>query len=281
MTEFIAEIGANHQGSLDLAIELIHAASDAGADAVKFQAYDPLEMVLDAGYVLTDGPWKGRNLQELYHEAKTPYHWFPMLFEEARGLNLEPFASVFDTRSLAMLEDLGCRQYKIASFELVDIPLLRKVAATGKPMILSTGMADYNEIQAAVYAVRRAGCSGLTLLHCVSTYPATAEDTRLGNLPGMLKNWSCHVGLSDHTLTPETAVAAANMGAYMIEKHLTLDRSNGGLDAAFSLEPVEFAEMVHLCSEVKDMNIARRVDDHLHYGVRPSEPLPPGEETKS
>ncbi len=252
MVTITAELGANHLGSLSLAEELVHAAAEAGADAVKFQAYDPELMCLDHSYVMADGPWKGSKLSDLYHEARTDFSWFPILFDLAHDLGLIPFASVFDAPSLAMLEALDCPQYKIASFELVDIPLLKMVAATGKPLILSTGMADYLEIQAAVYAVREEGCKDLTLLHCVSAYPADPEDVRLGNLGYIRESWSCHVGLSDHTLNNGLAAVAVSMGADMIEKHLTLDRSNGGSDAGFSLEPAELANLVQVCHEAQE-----------------------------
>lgn len=249
MTTVVAEISANHLGSLAVAIDLLRAAADSGADAVKFQVYDPDKLCLDQDYMLKEGPWKGQRLVDLYHQARTPYCWLPTLFEKARKMGLTPFASVFDDDGLTLLEALKCPMYKISSFELVDIPLIEMVAKTGKALVMSTGMASFGEIRDAVFAARRNGCGPLTLLHCVSAYPAEPSDLRLGNLEHMRRSWSCNVGLSDHSLTNDLAVTAVSLGATMVEKHLTLNREDGGPDAGFSLEPHEFAELAHLVRE--------------------------------
>lgn len=247
----VAEISANHGGRLGHALNIVAAAAHAGADAVKFQLFDPAKMA-PASMVIAEGPWAGRNACELYAEAQTPREWFPTLFDYARTQGVEAFSSVFDTDGLAFLESIGCPRYKISSFEITDIGLIKAVAATGKPIIISTGMATAEEIRSAVKALHATHSQPeLVLLKCTSAYPAKIEDANLAAMAG-LKNacgYPSDVGLSDHSLGSIVAITAAALGATMIEKHLTLKRSDGGPDAAFSMEPAEFGAMVKACRE--------------------------------
>lgn len=238
----VAEISGNHLGSLDRALILILAAKMASADAVKFQCYEADTITIDHdghGFILEDGPWKGRKLYDLYREAQTPFKWFPKLFEQAEKAGITAFASVFDNSSIDLLEGLGCPAYKISSFEITDIPLIEYAAKTGKPLIISTGMADNNEIEDAY----EAGNSPV-FLHCTSGYPTPPEQTNLWMLTWLRERYGQFIGLSDHTIGIETTTAATALGACIIEKHLTLARLDGGPDAAFSLEPNEFMAMV-------------------------------------
>lgn len=246
----VAEIGANHLGSIHNALALIEAAHEAGADAVKFQTFIPAQMA-DAGVVMLDGPWKGRQLQDLYHEALTPREWHPRLYAAAREMGLEPFSSVFHPDDIEFLERLGCPRYKVSSFEINDIPLLEAVARTRKPAVLSTGMATYEEIGMAV-AVLLDGCQQeqLTVLKCTSAYPADCSDANLRAMEYIRQVMPVgQVGISDHTPGATVAIAATALGAWMIEKHLTLNRAYGGPDAAFSMEPGEFRAMVSACRD--------------------------------
>jgi sialic acid synthase SpsE len=249
----VAEISANHLGSMARAFRLVDAAKWAGADAVKFQTFTVKGLVADPDAVLSSGPWAGRSLGDLYAEAMTPRSWHQPLFEYARSISIEPFSTPFTPDDVDFLEELGCPRYKIASFELVDHELISYATRTGKPMVMSTGMATEWEIGDAVHAAR--GCQDLTLLKCTSAYPATPADANLAAgaaLGGytfgriaMGTKW----GLSDHTLGIAVPVAATALGAVMIEKHLTLRRKDGGPDAAFSLEPEEFKAMVDACRD--------------------------------
>lgn len=241
----IAEISGNHGGSITKALTLIGIAKKAGADAVKFQAYLPDTITIDCNrpeFQITKGPWAGQTLYSLYKQAHTPFGWLPELFEEARHVAILPFASVFDRLSVDMLDSMGCKLYKIASFELVDTPLIRYTASTGKPLILSTGMASKEEIDRADDAIPldipRA------FLHCVSGYPTPIGEANLGRICQLEKEYCVPVGLSDHTLGSTAAVAATALGTAIIEKHITLSRADGGPDAEFSLEPIEFANLV-------------------------------------
>ncbi len=247
----IAEMSANHNGSIDNALRIIDAARQAGADAVKLQTYRPDTITLDCDsedFRIRGGLWDGRTLYDLYSEAHLPWEWHAHLFEHARKTGITIFSSPFDATAVDLLEDLNAPAYKIASFEAIDLPLIRYVAGTGKPMIISTGMADADEIAEAVAAARDGGCRELALLHCVSGYPAPASDYNLRTLPDLRERFGVVTGLSDHTLDNSTAIASVALGASIIEKHFTLDRNGGGPDDSFSLEP---AELQALCRSTR------------------------------
>ena len=244
----IAEMSGNHNQSLDRALEIVDAAAASGADAVKLQTYTADTMTLDLsgpGFVIEDpnSLWHGRQLYELYQEAHTPWDWHKPIMERAAALGIHCFSTPFDASAVDFLEQLDVPVYKIASFENTDLPLIRKVAATGKPMIISTGMASISEIDEAVATARGAGAKDIVLLKCTSTYPATPENSNLATIPNLAETFGCEVGLSDHTMGSGVAVAAVALGACVIEKHFTLARADGGVDSAFSMEPHEFRAM--------------------------------------
>ena len=247
----VAELGASHNGSLERALQLVDAAADAGANGLKLQTWTTDAMVGDPDFELTDGPWAGRNLRDLYREAQTPWIWHKPIFDRASARGLIPFSTPFDLEALAFLErDLDCPIYKIASFELVDVHLIKAVAQTGKPMILSTGMATFEEITRAWQTAYTHGCRDITLLKCTSAYPTISTSVNLAAMQRLNQAFGSEttsVGISDHTLGSAVAVAATALGATVIEKHLTLSRSDGGPDASFSMEPAEFAQMVKDC----------------------------------
>jgi len=246
----ICELSGNHNGSLERALAMIDAAAATGCDAIKIQTYtaDTITMDVDrAEFRITGGLWDGRSLYELYQEAQTPYEWHPALFERARALGVVLFSSPFDESAVDLLDGLGAPAFKIASFEAVDLPLIRHAASKGKPLIISTGMANLAEIEAAKAAALDAGAAGVALLHCVSSYPAVLEDANVRTVADMSRRFGCPVGLSDHTPGTAAAVAAVSLGAAVVEKHFTLARADGGPDAAFSLEPAEFAALVADC----------------------------------
>tara|TARA_R100000935_G_scaffold4427_1_gene10470 strand:+ start:18361 stop:19413 length:1053 start_codon:yes stop_codon:yes gene_type:complete len=264
----IAELSANHNGSMETALKIIKQAKLCGADAVKLQTYKADTITLKSQneeFMIHGGLWDGQSLYDLYEKAHLPWEWHKPLFEYARELDITIFSSPFDNTAVDLLEDLNTPAYKIASFEAVDLPLIKYVASTGKPMIISTGMADAEEIQEAIDAARSGGCKDLAILHCVSGYPAPAEEYNLRTIPDMMNRFGLVTGLSDHTLDNTTAITSVVLGASIIEKHFTLNRDGGGPDDSFSLEP---ADLAALC---RDSKTAWQALGKIDYGRKASE----------
>lgn len=266
----IAEMSGNHNQSFDRALEIVDAAAEAGAHAVKLQTYTPDTMTINQENGLftiedKDSLWSGRNLYDLYKEAHTPWEWHKQIFEHARKKGLIIFSTPFDETAVDFLEDLNVSAYKVASFENTDWPLLKKVAQTGKPVIMSTGLGTLSDLDGAVTTLRENGCKDLVLLKCTSTYPATPENTHLNTIPHMRDMFGTHVGLSDHTMGVGAAIAAVALGAPVVEKHFTLRRADGGVDSAFSIEPHELKTLVI------ESERAFQAMGHVQYGVQKAE----------
>jgi len=264
----IAEMSANHNGDINNAFKIIEMAKSSGADAVKLQTYKPDTITFDSRepeFMIEGGLWDGQSLYELYEGAYMPWDWHKPLFDYAAKLGITIFSSPFDNTAVDLLEELNAPAYKIASFEAVDLPLIKYVASTGKPMIISTGMADVEEIAEAIEAAKDGGCKELAILHCVSGYPAPAEDYNLKTMVNMQQRFGLVTGLSDHTLDNTTAIVSVALGASIIEKHVTLDRSAGGPDDSFSLEA---AELTALCKGAK---MAWQALGYIDYGYKSSE----------
>lgn len=245
----IAEMSGNHNQSLERALEIVEVAAKSGAHALKLQTYTPDTMTLDIDerefHISDPGSlWTGTSLYKLYGEAYTPWEWHKPIFDRARELGIIPFSTPFDDTAVDLLESLDVACYKIASFENTDLPLIRRVAATGKPLIISTGMATVAELDETVRTAREAGCKDLILLKCTSTYPATAANTNIMTIPHLRELFGCEVGMSDHTMGIGVSVASVALGATVIEKHFTLNRADGGVDSTFSMEPAEMAQLV-------------------------------------
>lgn len=264
----VGEISGNHGGSLETALALIEAAAEAGVDAVKLQTYTADTITLKSDrpeFRLQDGLWSGETLYHLYQRAHTPWQWHPQLFAHARKLGLAIFSSPFDPTAVDFLETLDCPCYKIASFELVDLPLIRKVAATGKPIVMSTGMATVEEIEDAIAAARGAGAKALCVLHCTSAYPAEASTQNLATIADMRQRFGTLIGLSDHTTGTAVPVAASALGVALIEKHITLHGDGSGVDDAFSVGPAELRKLV------EDVRTAHAALGSVNYTRSPAE----------
>jgi len=264
----IAEISANHNGKIERALDMIKIAKKCGCSAVKIQTYTPDTITLNSDsedFIIQDGLWKGKTLYELYGEAYTPWEWHGELFEEARKNEISLFSSPFDFTAVDFLENLNTPAYKIASFEAIDLPLIKYAASTGKPLIISTGLANLDEISEAYEAARDGGCEFPILLHCVSGYPASLEDYNLNTILDMKKNFNTIIGISDHTLENTTALASIALGGRVVEKHFTLDRGAGGPDDSFSLQPNELSNLV------KDANSTFKSLGRVDYGLKSSE----------
>lgn len=264
----IAELSGNHKGDISQALELISKAASTGVHAIKIQTYKPDTITLDhdgEGFYLKDGLWQGRTLFDLYEEAHTPWEWHQALFDEAKKLNIPIFSSPFDTTAVDLLEDLNCPAYKIASFEITDINLIQYAASTGKPIIMSTGMANRDEIDEAVNTIYEAGGRELAILHCVSGYPTPIGDSNLLTISDLKQRYTCPVGLSDHTQSNITAITATALGANLIEKHFKLSNSEDCVDADFSITPEEFTALV------KDTHQAWSALGKINYQLKTSE----------
>ena len=264
----IAEMSANHNGDLQTAFKIISAAKKAGADAVKIQTYTPDTLTLKcdkSDFVINEGLWEGQTLYQLYESAYTPWDWHKPMFDHAKKEGITIFSSPFDNSAIDLLEDLNAPAYKIASFEAIDLELIKYAASTKKPMIISTGMANDIEIQEAIDTAKDNGCDQLAILHCVSGYPAPAENYNLKTIPDMIERFNLITGLSDHTLDNTTAIASIALGARIIEKHFTLDKNGGGPDDSFSMEPADLKNLV------SSSIIANNSVGEVNYGLKSSE----------
>ena len=263
----IAELSGNHEGRIEHALNMIEAAAKCGVDAVKIQTYRADTITIDHDgpeFRLEGGLWKGRTLYDLYEEAHTPWEWHKSLFQKAKEVGVTLFSSPFDETAIELLESLGCPAYKIASFEIVDLNLIKKAASTGKPLIISTGLANLGEIEEAL-SVAKTGTGGVALLYCISGYPTPAEEANLRTMVDMASHFDVPIGLSDHTLGNDVSIAAVALGATVIEKHFTMARADGGVDSAFSLEPDEFQSLVTSCRTVHSAL------GEVTYDLKPSE----------
>ena len=266
----IAEISANHCGSFKLAKKLIKCAKDNGANAVKLQTYSPSTMTINSNkkyFRIKSGLGKGVTIWDLYEKAQTPLKWHKSLFDYAKKIGIKIFSTPYDESAVDFLEKLNCPFYKVASFEMTDIPLIKKIASTKKPMIISTGMASYEEIMESVTAARDSGCNELAILKCTTTYPASPVNTNLSTIPDMKEKFNCEVGLSDHTMGIGVSIAAVSFGASIIEKHFTINRADGGVDSSFSIEPNELKELV------KESKRAWEAIGKISYGPTKAEML--------
>jgi pseudaminic acid synthase len=266
----IAEMSGNHNQSLDRALAIVDAAANCGAHAIKLQTYTPDTMTINTSGGLfdindKDSLWKGRNLYDLYKEAHTPWEWHKPIFERAKSKGLVVFSTPFDETAVDFLESMNVSAYKVASFENTDWPLLKKIASTGKPVIMSTGLATLADLDDAVKILRKNGCKDLILLKCTSTYPATPENTNLLTIPHMREMFNCHIGLSDHTMGIGAAITSVSLGVRVIEKHFTLSRADGGVDSTFSIEPSELEALV-IESERAFLSLGS-----VYYGVQDAE----------
>lgn len=263
----IAEMSGNHNQSLERALDIVRAAAQCGVQALKLQTYTADTITMRGAMTIADDQslWKGKELYELYQEAYTPWEWHQPIFKLAKELGMIAFSSPFDESAVDFLEELGVPLYKIASFENTHHPLLRKVAQTGKPVIMSTGVATLDEIAESVQVLKDAGCEDITLLKCTSTYPATPENTNLVTIPFLKQRFDCRIGLSDHTMGIGVSVASVGLGAEVIEKHFTLRRADGGVDSAFSMEPSEMTQLVEECQS------ARMALGHIQLEVQTNE----------
>jgi pseudaminic acid synthase len=264
----IAEMSGNHNGSLERAVKIVEAAKAAGADAVKLQTYRADTITIDHDgpeFLITEGLWAGRRLYELYQSAAMPWEWHEPLFKRGRELGIAVFSSPFDSTAIDLLQSLDAPAYKVASLELGDTALIRRMAGTGKPLIMSTGASEVGEIAEGVATARAAGCRNLILLHCTSGYPTPPAESNLRTIPHLAQMFDCQVGLSDHTMGTAVPVAAVALGAQVIEKHFTLARADGGVDSAFSLEPRELTQLV------VDCRIAAEALGRIQYQISPSE----------
>ena len=270
-TFIVAEMSGNHNQSLDRAMEIINEAASCGADAIKIQTYTPDSLTLNLsgkkGFYIEDSKsvWAGRTAYDIYQEAALPYAWYKRIFARTQELNLVCFSTPFDAHGVDLLETFACPLYKVASAEIIDLPLLKKIAATGKPVIISTGMASLAEIDEAVKTIENHGNGQFALLKCTTAYPAPAEEANLRTIPHMAEAFHCPVGLSDHTMGSAVAVAAVALGARIVEKHFTLSRADGGPDSAFSMEPAEFRQMV------QDIRTAEAALGKVNYSLTEKE----------